>query len=71
MAISPYRTLLAHAVVLSGGRASFAELIGVDHVALHEWLIGACDVPEAIFDKALDIILREDAPYLRKGSAPT
>lgn len=59
MPISPYRTILAHAVRLSGGRENFAGAVGVDADDVRAWIMGLGDVPEEVFQKALDVFLSE------------
>lgn len=64
--VSPYRSILARAAALSGGRRAFAKAASVDEGDLQSYLCGICTIPEEVVEKALDVVLRDDAAPTRK-----
>lgn len=53
------RRVLARAAVLIGGVAALAERLELTHAELAACLTGAAPVPDALFLRAIDIVLEE------------
>jgi len=52
--------LLRRAAEIAGGYIPLCELLGVSEARLKLWLSGAIRLPDPIFVKAVDIVLRDD-----------
>lgn len=52
--------LLTRAAEIAGGYAQLCELLGVSEARLKLWLAGTVRLPDPIFVKAVDVVLRDD-----------
>ena len=52
--------LLRRAAAITGGYAQLCEALGVSETRLALWLSGRVRLPDPIFMKAVDIVLRDD-----------
>lgn len=52
--------LLRRAAAIAGGYVQLCEALGVSEARLQLWLVGRIRLPDPIFMKAVDIILRDD-----------
>jgi transcriptional regulator with XRE-family HTH domain len=59
MAIGSKQQLLLRALQMVGEREDLAHKLGVEPAELGRWLSGSRDLPDAVFLKAVDIVLSE------------
>ena len=53
-------TVLRRATDIAGGPAALRERLQVDEHSLELWLSGRATVPEWVFSRAVDLVLRDD-----------
>ena len=53
-------TLLRRAVEIAGGTDELCQLLGVSETRLRLWLSASVRLPDPVFLKAVDLILRDD-----------
>ena len=52
--------LLRRAAEITGGRVELCEFLGVSDARLELWLAGRVRLPDPIFLRAVDLVLRDD-----------
>lgn len=54
------RVLLRRSAEITGGRVALCEYLGVSDARLELWLAGRVRIPDPIFLRAVDLVLRDD-----------
>jgi len=52
-----YRDTLFYAVAIAGSERELARQLGVTRTQLENWLCGGEEIPERIFQRALDVVI--------------
>jgi DNA-binding transcriptional regulator YdaS (Cro superfamily) len=62
-----YRDTLFYAVAIAGSERQLARRLRVSVVQLDRWLSGVAEIPERIFQAALDVVIDSSPQAIRRS----